>query len=208
MLTYKFFFDPLDEKYNNRTCPELFRILSAYDSWTYEKEGYEFEYVNSINKYINFTYKLNLDDITKLTYKILYRNFESDLIDYYRTGKLLSDYDKYNNENIIKNYGDLNWVVEFNKNEHQYRSACAVFIQGPSSSIMFDYFKDYVDNGIVFKRLPDSNWVVSLYNTHDNDDFHCGEYLKSKYKGGGHKGAAGCTISEKQFLKIIKNKRI
>ena len=46
------------------------------------------------------------------------------------------------------------------------------------------------------------------YNTNDNDDFHCGKYLKEKYKGGGHAGAAGCTISEKDFIKVLKNTQL
>jgi oligoribonuclease NrnB/cAMP/cGMP phosphodiesterase (DHH superfamily) len=208
LLTYKYFYDPLDIHYNEKNVPELLRVLSAYDSWTYEKEGYEFNYVNSINKYINFTYKLNLDDISEVVYKLIYRNYKPDLKEYYNIGNLLSEYDKYNNENIVKNFGDLNWVINVNKDENNYRTACAIFIQGPSNSQMFEYYKNYVDNGIVFKRLRDGNWVISLYNTHDNDDFHCGEYLNKKYKGGGHKGAAGCTITEKQFLKICKVKRI
>ena len=29
-----------------------------------------------------------------------------------------------------------------------------------------------------------------------------------KYKGGGHKGAAGCQLTEAQFKKILKNKTI
>ena len=73
---------------------------------------------------------------------------------------------------------------------------------------MFESCKDYSDNGIIFKRNQDTTWTISLYNTNNEDEFHCGEYLKKKYKGGGHKGAAGCTISEKKFLKILKNKRI
>ena len=32
--------------------------------------------------------------------------------------------------------------------------------------------------------------------------------LKEKYKGGGHQGAAGCQVTEEQFIEILKNRRI
>jgi oligoribonuclease NrnB/cAMP/cGMP phosphodiesterase (DHH superfamily) len=36
-------------------------------------------------------------------------------------------------------------------------------------------------------------WSISVYS--DHDDVHCGE-LCQKFGGGGHKGAAGCTVAE------------
>ena len=65
-----------------------------------------------------------------------------------------------------------------------------------------------IKNGIIFKRNSDSTWTISLYNVNDDDDFHCGEFLLKKYKGGGHKGAAGCTLKESKFIKMLKTKEI
>ena len=73
---------------------------------------------------------------------------------------------------------------------------------------MFKTVKDKIKNGIVFKRLKDGNWGISLYNANLDDTFHCGEYLKNKYNGGGHLGAAGCQISEEQFIEILKTHEI
>lgn len=210
LLTYKYLYDPFDEKYNNKKVNELLRILSAYDSWTYEKEGYTLDYVMAINKAVTYTYDLDFDKCVDICYKMLYTDTitSKDIDGFYNIGSSLINYDKLSYKNLIQNNGDFNWVVESPKNEFNNRSACALFIQGPSSSIMFETCKDIVDNGIIFKRNPDTTWTISLYNTKNEDDFHCGEYLKKKYKGGGHKGAAGCTISEKKFLKILKNKKI
>ena len=83
-----------------------------------------------------------------------------------------------------------------------------MFTQGPSNSVMFSSVKDKVDNGIVFKRDKSGSWVISLYNTTDGDEFHCGDYMKKRYNGGGHSGAAGGTVSERDFIKILKDKRI
>jgi nanoRNase/pAp phosphatase (c-di-AMP/oligoRNAs hydrolase) len=49
---------------------------------------------------------------------------------------------------------------------------------------------------------------MSLYNIYDNDNFNCGTYLKENYNGGGHVGAAGCTITNTKFIKILKTKKI
>lgn len=210
LLTYKYFYDPLDEEYNKKEVPELLRILSAYDSFTFENEGYTLDYVMAINKAVTYTYDLDPDKCIDICYKILYTDTitSKDIGAFHVIGSSLVNYDKLSYKNLIQNNGDFNWVVESPKNEFNNRSACALFIQGPSNSLMFESCKDYADNGIIFKRNQDTTWTISLYNTNNEDDFHCGEYLKKKYKGGGHKGAAGCTISEKNFLKILKNKRI
>ena len=49
---------------------------------------------------------------------------------------------------------------------------------------------------------------MSMYNINEDECTHCGEFLKKKYNGGGHKGAAGCTFTEAQFIKILKSKTI
>ena len=107
------------------------------------------------------------------------------------------------NKKIIADYGDGGWLIE-NTN----RKCIVVFIQGQTSSIMFDSVKHLYSNAAVFKRTPTGDWVMSLYNTNKNDTFHCGEYLKEKYNGGGHQGASGCTLSESKFLKMLKTKTI
>ena len=124
---------------------------------------------------------------------------------------------------MVENYGDRNWKIIIDEKEYTdtlghwgptYRTACALFIQGPSNSKMFKSLikgnKDDIMNGIVFKHNIDSTWTISLYNIRDNEPeakhggFHCGDFLRKKYNGGGHMGAAGCTVDEKTFIKILK----
>ena len=114
----------------------------------------------------------------------------------------------YENKLMIDNYGDLEWVIDFPKNNFNNRSACALFIQGPTNSQIFKSIRNVVDNGIIFKRYRNGDWNISLYNTKDDHDFHCGNYLKEKYGGGGHEGAAGCTITNDQFFNILKTKKL
>ena len=58
---YKYLYDPFNEKYNNKEVSvELFRILSAMDSFTYEQENYTLDYVRNVNTGILNTYNLNV----------------------------------------------------------------------------------------------------------------------------------------------------
>ena len=92
-----------------------------------------------------------------------------------RTGKGYNQYELQRAENQIKEYGDLSWSVNG-------RPTAMIMAQYPTSSLMFKSVADKVLNGLIFKRLPNGNWNISLYNTNDNDTFHCGKYLKEKYK--------------------------
>ena len=108
-----------------------------------------------------------------------------------------------NVKNLIKTYGDFTWTVGPDN-----RSAFALFIQKPTNSQIFSSCKERVQNGIVFKRLTDGMWAISLYNPIDTHEFHCGKFLQEYYHGGGHEGAAGAQITEDEFIKILKAKHI
>lgn len=191
--------------YPTHNIPELFKLLSAWDSWSYDAEGIDFDLCKYINIGVNNIYNLNPDFIINYVYLLIYIYNDyinpPDIGELYEIGKFEAKILDRTYENNVKAYGDFSWTVNG-------RTACAMFIQGPSNSQMFKVCKDKVQNGIVFKRLPDSNWALSLYNTDNQHDFHCGEYLKKHFNGGGHEGAAGCQISEELFINILKQKKI
>lgn len=191
--------------YPTHDIPELFKLLSAWDSWSYDAEGIDFDLCKYVNIGVNNIYNLNPDFIINYVYLLIYIYNDyinpPDIDELYEIGKFEAKILDRTYENNVKAYGDFSWTVNG-------RTACAMFIQGPSNSQMFKVCKDKVQNGIVFKRLPDSNWALSLYNTDNQHDFHCGEYLKKHFNGGGHEGAAGCQISEELFINILKQKKI
>lgn len=41
-----------------------------------------------------------------------------------------------------------------------------------------------------------------------DSEFYCGKYLKKNYGGGGHVGAAGCKVTEEQFIEMLKSRTI
>jgi len=217
LCVYKFLYDPFDEAYDNKQVPELLRILSAWDSWSYEREGYQLDYVRNINKGATIKYDLSISNIKQLIHDLIevYVNKEPSgkfsaiykdgalIEDLYNYGQMLNYYDDKVMSNIVKTSGDKTWHVD------NIRNACAIFHQGASNSLMFKCLKyTEIEHGIIFKHNPNGMWTISLYNINDDCEFHCGEYLKNKYKGGGHKGAAGCQITEEQFIEILKNKNI
>lgn len=216
LLAFKFFYDPIDEYYNDKRVPELFRILSGWDSFTYEKEGYPLAYVRDVNKGVTETYSLvyarvyifvenfikTWEEYIKNSDKTEYVKLNDENIVYFRQeGHKFNEYDDTRMERTVKEWGDMSWTVDG-------RSACALFFQDASNSLMFKSVADKIQNGIVFKHKPDGKWVMSLYNTNVGDDFHCGEYLKANYGGGGHSGAAGCTLTQEKFIELLTTKKV
>lgn len=205
---YKYFYDVFDEKYLKKDFRvEFFRILSAYDSWSYEREGYDLDYVKNVNTGVTNTYCLNADKIIELVNYILYPFNTNDMKklinENYQKGYDYNQVLDTKNESLIKTYGQEYKISDTG------RSAVALFTQGATNSLMFKSVIDKYQNGIVFKHLNNDNWAISLYNTKSDDhSFHCGNYLKETYGGGGHEGAAGCTITQNEFIKILKSKTI
>ena len=137
---------------------------------------------------------------------------DSLISDFESYGKILNRYDDIVMQNILNDSGDKEWQLDLSDEEiavTKFRKACAIFHQGQSSSALFYSLRETnpdLKNVIVFKHQPNNKWTLSLYNIYDNDSFHCGDFLREKYSGGGHKGAAGCTLTQEQFIKILKNK--
>lgn len=228
---YRFFYDPFDNAYVSKDKKiELFRILSAWDSFSFEREGYSKSYVMHVNTGINNTYMLEPWKIINLVYGIIYPNTESDNGGEYRErvsedeieygigddyvvndeyyhliNEMYYEGEKYNtvqdakNRNIVKTYGEP-WKLQ------NGRTALVIFMSCATSSLWFSEVENVYDNGIAFKHLKNGSWSVSIYNTSDDDTFDCGVYMKEHYHGGGHRGAAGCQLSEEQFIDILKKK--
>lgn len=205
---WRYFYDMSDETYRDKKFPELWRILSAWDSWTYEREGYEKDYVYCVNKGVVECYNLDFVKMLELVYKVHddFNEGKTDfkLINYFfDCGHLIADYEKKEYARLIAEYADEFTVGPDN------RPAIALFKQGSSNSMMFESCGDEIKSGIVFKRNKNGMWSINLYNIHDVvDGFHCGKYLKEMYDGGGHEGAAGCVVPEEKFMEILKTKHL
>lgn len=238
LCVYEYLYDPLNVEYLkifnhnhdksiwvNPDFPEFFRILSAWDSFSYEREGYDQDFVRDVNKGVTANFNLDFYKILDVVHSIVNvytaknsREIDSPINslqlihDMEFLGNKLNEYDDVTMKNILKTSGDTSWTIPvYDEDMHRnwYRNACAIFHEGPSSSLFFKSLKGKdIQNGIVLKHQPNSNWVVSLYNVNEDDLFDCGAYLNKKYNGGGHKGAAGCTLTQDQFIDILKTKQL
>jgi oligoribonuclease NrnB/cAMP/cGMP phosphodiesterase (DHH superfamily) len=227
---YKYFYDEFDILYNNKELPKLLWYLSTYDSWTHKENGLNFDetmFVNtSITKTSNLSIQFWLQEIEGENNETLIeilcsndersKNYNNDFIDKARIeGETICIIKDKHNAELIENNGDFTWTIEGTN-----RKVCMLVSSSGSSSLVFkslrrpedtpipDNYDKNLLNGVIFKKTKDSEWTFSLYNINDDDTFNCGEYLKTKYKGGGHVGAAGATVSQAKFIKMLKTRKI
>ena len=216
LCAYHYFHDDRDKKYNNGTAPTLLRLLSSWDSWSWVREGLDERFIRSFNTGVTSLSKLDVEYFMEYMPLLLLCGqhgevkypFDSNMeISVYmqraiELGENIIDGQARANEALISGYGEFGWKVDGVEN------AVMVVTSGPSGSQMFKSVSGCLDHGIVFKHSKEGNWLVSLYNTRNDITFHCGNYLHEKYGGGGHSGAAGCTLTNEQFFKVISEKSL
>lgn len=186
-------------------------MLSDYDSWAWAKKD---EYSNDsareslfcFNTGVLFVSNLNVDWFANWITENLcgVANHGVCARGCMTAGVTIREHDKRRLKKAIQENGDCNWTVNG-------RKTCMVVTTEYINSLMFSEFVEDKDvkNGAVLKRNASTgNWTLSLYNLSNGDTFHCGEYLKEKYGGGGHLGAAGCTIDEETALNMLKTRTI
>lgn len=188
--------------------PELLNILSAYDSFTFDLYGYDKEFVTDVNTGVTNTHMLNPTSVIEFMngYIPMILNNEN-IFEHLLIERLRVCGHDYNQVTLQKQYDTVDeYGGDFMVGD---RTACAIFESSGKGSQWFGKVKDKYQCGIIFKRQKSGRWTISLYNTDYTDtSFHCGEYLKKHYGGGGHSGASGTQISEEQFIEILKSRKL
>jgi len=189
-------------------------MLSHYDSWAWNRME---RYKKKENKEQLFNF--NVGVTCKSGLKVAWferwisaymdRNWDVDFHEELAAecivyGKIVRSHDMENVAKAIRDHGDKTWTVNGD------RKACVVFTTEHFNSTSFEEFKgtDVVNGGSFKYNAATGSWTIGLYNVNDEDEFHCGEYLKAKYNGGGHKGTAGCTVSEEVMIEMLKSRQI
>ena len=179
--------------------------MSDYDSWQWVNKGYNENDIFSLNIGFTIQGKLNPKYFAKLTEKIINKETFFVNLEEYKARKVGYDAlikQREHCKKIINDFGDLTWTLGGHK-------TCVLFSQEKFSSKSFRSLeKTDVQHGVVFCRKPTGDWTISAYNVSDDIDFNLGKYLFERWGGGGHKGAAGCTLSQEQFINVLINKQL
>ena len=210
---YKYLYDPFMQK----SFPFVVKMLSAWDSWTYEREGIDTEWCRAFNKGFTIVSELKVDWYMNNIDTLLSRltlGTDEDIKAIENIGWDACKREDDANKELIRTNGDREWRVNG-------IPAIMVVTTGGTNSLMFKSLQveNHTENDLrvaaVFKHCADGNWTLSLYNIYDLKGdtsnqmyFHCGKYLQEKYNGGGHEGAAGCTLTVDKFCKMLKSKTI
>lgn len=217
LCVFRYYADATGKKYDENDIPTLLRLLSAWDCWSWVREGISEEFIRAFNTGVTAIGELNVDYfldnmntfLTPGEQNIWYeypsdsntevRNFIEMFLS---TGKDIIYRQDKAAESLVLGYGEEGWKIDGEEN------AVMIVTSGPTNSQMFKCVKDKVEHGICFKHTKEGKWLVSLYNTRNDITFDCGDYLRKKYGGGGHVGAAGCTLDNEQFYKVITEKSL
>lgn len=200
---WRYLYDPL----KTGEIPLLFKYLSGWDSFSWDQYDLSFDDVRYVNKAYTKESHLDVDfyynNMNKYLVTGVYQRVIEEIGNMYNLGEEICDEEDQQYKEMIDTVGDKEWIVDEN------RKTVMVVLYGVSSSIMFQSLQNTeYKNGLVFRRYANGKWGISLYNINTDDEFDCGAYLKKKYNGGGHKGAAGAVVNEETFVGLLKSKRI
>lgn len=187
-------------------------MLSDYDSWTWSRKP---EYEDETIQEEMFNFNTGMTEISNLNPEwfadwvglwldgkyIKYSKFATDA---YTQGALIRKLDGKRIRKAIEEHGNMNWILAGS------RKCCMVFTTEHMNSQAFDNISNpEIRNGATLKyNACNDCWTMSLYNLDNDNEFDCGVYLKEHYGGGGHKGAAGCTLSNEQVSNLMLTKNI
>mgnify|MGYP007056159620 CR=1 FL=1 len=202
---YKYCWDVFDTEYLLGNAPKIFVYLSAWDSFSFERECLDRDEVRMVNMAFTEMSEISVDWYYNHMTDILNDSDYNDEVikNALEIGRKIANKADKTNADLIEHNGIGGFTVGPDN-----RSAIALFLSGPTNSLMFSSVADKYKHGVVFKSDNTGNIVVSLYDINDSHEFHCGEYLKKTYGGGGHEGAAGCTLTVDKFTNILKSKHI
>lgn len=178
--------------------PKAVRLVSAYDVWdksrfSWDKETLAFQLglrtkygmvLNSINQVFD---KLRIDN-SPLTAEIL------------ETGKQITVYNQKRHKAAVKSHAFS--VVVGGK----YKGIC-MLTQEFGSQQFESVYGDY-DITVCVNLRHDENgglyYSISMYSETETG-LNLADYMKQNYNGGGHKCAAGGTMTRDQFLSLLDN---
>lgn len=191
-LTWEFFNGP------KIPAPDVIQLAGTWDVWNKTR----FDWINVVSpfqKAMKATYGTSFENIQRDFNKLIYLSPE-ELDKMLDIGRVIIRYDNYRNMGAV---GRFSFEILV---DNRLPAICMIATE--FSSTIFDCVANKYNLYCVVNTNTEV-YSLSLYGKEEClGSFSCGEYLKNKYGGGGHKAAAGCQINFDTFVNLIKNKAI
>ena len=187
--------------YDHKEVPLFVQWLSAYDVW--DKKRFDWENVTLPFQYgMRNRFNLNAEEFFTFFTRFTDKTNEIDKI--LRSGQTIIRYIRNTGKTACNNYafeitiGDKIkglammtahfGALEFEQSMHERGCQVAVCIN---------------------KRKDSEDYNISVYAADsDMKDFNIGEYMKTNYRGGGHRSAASGKLTQQEFLRLLTEKKI
>lgn len=181
-------------------APPIVQLLGTYDVWNKERFDWE-NLVLPLQFALKAKYSLSVEALSEAWPELCIAGWE-ELKELVESGKLILSYLRSAWRGAIKRYS---WEVTVGG---KYRGIACTTTEF-SSNLFGEKAKEY-DVMISICWDPSARyWRISMYSDPSfPTDFHCGEYLKAHYNGGGHKGAGGGQLNQEQYLRLINDFQI
>lgn len=186
--------------WEGQEAPAIIQLLGTYDVWNksrYDWEGLVLPLQFALKAKYSFDLERIWDDLPDLLTADI-----PGLEPLISSGALILNYLRGQWKSAVRHYSFPCTVAG------KY-SGLACLSTEYSSNLFGEETKNY-DVCIVLNFNPlNGMFKTSMYVDPERDtDFHAGEYMKSKFGGGGHRGAAGGQVPIEDFINLLTNGEI
>lgn len=174
------------------SAPKFIRLISAYDVWNHERFPWDTETSPLQLGLRSEKYGISVD-VMETYFNDLLIDKDGIIESIIEIGLLIDGYVKKQNTNAVKSYAFPVLI------KGKYRGICCFTTS--FGSRLFDSVKDQYQ---VYVCINFRNGVpsISVYQEEGASDLNLAEFML-EHNGGGHKNAAGGTLTREQFLKLI-----
>lgn len=181
--------------YPSHPTPRVIEYLGCYDVWNKTRHSWDHE-VLPFQYGLKTRYGLNMQVLLPIFNDLLYEIIDLDEI--IHEGEIILKYLERTWKSACKMYS---FEVRV---DNKYHGICLLTTEF-TSNVFNSISKDY-DVVICCNRKSPDIFNIGMYKDPDKcPEFNCGDYLREKYNGGGHKCSSGCTLNLEQFRTLVED---
>lgn len=183
--------------------PEVVRLLSAYDVWN--KKAFDWNgYTLPFQYGMRLGYGLDAEAFCEtfdngFDTGVIEKGFgEETIVRITETGRTALNYARMSGHAGVQRYG---FEVSIGD---RHEGICCLTNQFGGLAFEEALEEFHCKIAVCVNRIDSNKYVVSLFGAEGND-LDLGAYMKEHYNGGGHKDAAGGTMTLEQFTRLISD---